>query len=245
MNIRALAISSAILFGCVMSACSKEEDRVAAARLRTEPVLREKFRSAGVGYPAGEIFLRVFKREGVTELWARDKTEEKFRLIHRYAATRASGGPGPKRREGDGQVPEGFYEIDRFNPKSLFHLSLGLNYPNASDRVLSDKQRPGGDIFIHGSNVSIGCVPLGDAMIEEVYLAALDTRVKPIRVHLFPARMNAADWPAWRDEQVKAKPELAAFWEQLRKGFELFEAEQRIPSVSVEKDGSYVCKPGR
>jgi hypothetical protein len=67
-------------------------------------------------------------------------------------------------------VPEGFYFIDRFNPESSYHLSLGLNYPNPSDRIRSDHGRPGGDIFIHGSNQTIGCLPLGDEAIEELYL---------------------------------------------------------------------------
>ncbi len=106
-------------------------------------------------------------------MWARHG-DGRFRLVASYPILAVSGGPGPKRREGDKQVPEGFYEIDRFNPKSLFHLSLGLNYPNAADRVLSDREHPGGDIFIHGSNVTVGCAPLGNDAIEELYLAALD-----------------------------------------------------------------------
>jgi murein L,D-transpeptidase YafK len=240
---RRLAMGLVFLLPCAMPVSGEEVDRVAVARPRVEPILREKFRAAGLTYPAGEMFLRVFKREGLLEFWARAKAADEFKLIHTYTALAASGGPGPKRREGDRQVPEGFYEVDRFNPKSLFHLSLGLNYPNASDRILSDRQRPGGDIFIHGSNVTIGCVPLGNDLIEEVYIAALDSRARPIRVHLFPARMNAADWPAWRDEQAKEKPGLAPFWEQLQKGFELFESTHRLPAVTVEKDGRYVCKP--
>ena len=71
-----------------------------------------------------------------------------------------SGTMGPKRLQGDYQVPEGFYYINEFNPNSNYHLHLGLNYPNASDKILSDSLRPGGDIYIHGSCVSIGCIPL-------------------------------------------------------------------------------------
>ena len=54
-----------------------------------------------------------------------------------------SGTTGPKRAEGDYQVPEGFYYINEFNPNSKYHLSLGLNYPNASDKILSDSIDPG------------------------------------------------------------------------------------------------------
>ena len=228
-----------------LTAQSPSEDRVAAARKRCEANLRARFEKAGVKYPAEEIFLRAMKREAVVELWANGAPREPLKLVATFAVTKGSGGPGPKRREGDGQVPEGFYEVDRFNPKSLFHLSLGLNYPNASDRILSDHARPGGDIFVHGNRVSIGCLPLGDAIIEEVYLAALESRARPMRVHIFPARMDAPDWPAWHDEQIKLHPMLAPFWAQLARGWELFEKERRVPSITVSKDGSYNCNSGR
>jgi murein L,D-transpeptidase YafK len=178
------------------------------------------------------------------ELWARD-AGHRFRLISKYPILAISGGPGPKRREGDKQVPEGFYEIDRFNPKSLFHLSLGLNYPNASDRVLSDSEHPGSDIFIHGSNVSIGCAPLGDEAIEEVYLAALDARdhgQAHIQVHVFPDRMSGPEWEQFAKAEIARRPGLAAFWAQLRPGFEFFERHRTLPTVTIETDGRYIVE---
>ena len=104
------------------------------------------------------------------ELWARPQKDSRFELIHTYKIEGMSGMPGPKRREGDDQVPEGFYRIDQFNPLSKFHLSMRINYPNASDRVLSDKSQPGSDIYIHGGNLSIGGIAMGDAGIEELSL---------------------------------------------------------------------------
>jgi murein L,D-transpeptidase YafK len=193
-----------------------------------------------VEYP-GEVFLRWFKREATLELWARNPNR-RFRLISTYPILASSGEPGPKRREGDKQVPEGFYEIDRFNPKSNFHLSLGLNYPNASDRVLSDKDQPGSDIFIHGSNVSIGCAPIGDDAIEEVYLAALDARTKGqarIEVHIFPARMLGPDWEQFAASETARHPELTPFWAQLQPIFTAFEKHRAIPSITVTEDGRY------
>ena len=192
-----------------------EPERVAAARLQCEGKLRAYFGKAGVRWPAHEIFLRAMKRERQLELWARDGAGESFRLVNWLPITAASGGPGPKRREGDMQVPEGFYEVDRFNPLSNFHLSLGLNYPNASDRILGDPVSPGSDIFIHGGNASIGCLALGDDGAEEIYLAALDSRVRPIRVELFPARMDTSDWPAWRDAQLAEHPGFRPLWDEL------------------------------
>jgi murein L,D-transpeptidase YafK len=135
-------------------------DRVAAARTARAKLIKDKYRAASVQYP-GEVYLRWLKRDAVVELWARNGGK-RFKLIAEFPILKSSGGPGPKRREGDLQVPEGFYVIDRYNPKSNFHLSLGLNYPNAADRVHADPERPGSDIFIHGSNVTVGCAPLGD-----------------------------------------------------------------------------------
>lgn len=192
-----------------------EPERVAAARLRCGAKLRDDFTKAGVRWPADEIFLRVMKRERQIELWARNGSGESYRLVKTLPILAASGGPGPKRREGDLQVPEGFYEVDRFNPLSSFHLSLGLNYPNAYDLIHADPVAPGFDIFLHGGDASVGCVALGDDGIEDIYLAALDSRARPVRVHLFPARMDAADWLAWRDEQLAEHPEFRGLWDEL------------------------------
>jgi murein L,D-transpeptidase YafK len=143
------------------------------------------------------------------------------------------------------QVPEGFYEADRFNPFSAFHLSLGLNYPNASDRILGDPVSPGSDIFIHGGTASIGCIALGDPGIEEIYLAAAGSRARPIHVHLFPARMDAPDWPAWRDTQLEARPELRSAWDQLAEVWGMFDQEHRLPPIQVGADGRYILRRGR
>jgi murein L,D-transpeptidase YafK len=215
-------------------------DRVAVARVQHGAAIAEKFHAVGVDYP-GEIFLRWLKREASLELWARNP-KGRFRLVHGYSILASSGGPGPKRREGDRQAPEGFYEVERFNPKSKFHLSLGLNYPNAADLVLSDRENPGSDIFIHGSDVSTGCAPLGDDAIEEVYLAALDACAlgqAHIAVHIFPGRMRGADWEAYAAAEIARRPELGAFWAQLRPGFEYFERHRQLPVVTVTAEGRY------
>ena len=217
------------------------EEREAKARAAHGKIIAQKFQDAGLPYPAREIFLRWLKREAVVELWAREDRGP-FRLIATYEILATSGGPGPKRRMGDRQVPEGFYEIDRFNPESLFHLSLGLNYPNAADRILSDHDKPGGDIFIHGKNVSIGCAPIGDAGIEQLYLAALDTRTRGqtrIAVHVFPARMHGAEWAAFAAEH----PALAPFWAQLQPAYDAFERDHLVPGFTVAPGGSYRVTP--
>ncbi|MBP6411700.1 MAG: L,D-transpeptidase family protein, partial [Pseudarcicella sp.] len=146
-----------------------------------------------------------------------------------------SGIIGPKRAEGDLQVPEGFYHIDRFNPLSSFHLSLGINYPNASDKILG-KEKPGSDIFIHGSDVTVGCVPLTDDKIKEVYALAVQARnggQKQIEVHIFPFELT--------DNKLNRHLENPSytFWKSLQKGYLFFESRKKLPKIDVRKDGIY------
>ena len=219
-------------------------ERIARARASRDKAVRERFQLAGLPYPPREIFLRWFKKEAVVELWARAK-EKPFLLVHTYPVLASSGVAGPKRREGDRQVPEGFYEIDRFNPESLYHLSLRLNYPNQSDRVLSDREKPGGDIYIHGNKVSIGCAPLGDEGIEELFLIAIDTRNRGqarIPVHIFPARMGGTEWAAFYAAETARNPALGDFWQQLQQAYDLFESRHLLPKITICPTGMYKIK---
>jgi murein L,D-transpeptidase YafK len=246
---RALAYIISILFllakGNSLAGSFREEQnrfpRVRAARLRAQPRLEELFKKAGVTYPPRRIFLRLFKREGECELWAANQANGQLTKITTYTICATSGDLGPKRREGDGQVPEGFYLISAFNPWSQFHLSLKIDYPNACDRVLSDRRHPGGDIFIHGSCVTIGCIPLRDDPIEEIYLAAVDARASGqtgIPVHIFPARMSSAQPELER--LAGRKPALQAFWQNLHEGFAYFEKERILPKTTIDRRGRYL-----
>ena len=87
---------------------------------------------------------------------------------------------GPKQIEGDGRTPEGQYFIDRKNPNSAFHLSLGISYPNNEDRKRAKAlgKSTGGDIFIHGgrrrgdkrgADWTAGCISVSNRKIEEIY----------------------------------------------------------------------------
>jgi murein L,D-transpeptidase YafK len=218
-------------------------ERVASARKARQKTIKQRCKDAGLQYPPHEVFIRAFKQEGELEVWGRGKADRngvpEFRRIGVFPVTMSSGKPGPKRREGDLQVPEGCYRVVAFNPESSFHLSLGLDYPNASDKILSDPVKPGYDIYIHGGAVSVGCLPLGDDVIEEVYLLATDVKAKrastEIPVHIFPARMEGKAWEAL----LSSHPEHAAFWGQLQPIYAAFEKTKRVPKTSVARDGSY------
>jgi murein L,D-transpeptidase YafK len=222
----------------IASSSGPAEDRVAMAYAEKGARVKAMCAKAGVKYPPKKLFLRAFKRERVLEVWASNGGSAAFRKVASYPVAAASGDLGPKRVQGDQQVPEGFYVVDRFNPKSLFWLSLGLNYPNASDRVLSDRQRPGADIFIHGNCVSIGCLAMNDDAIKEIYLLALEAHKagqKGLPVHIFPFRMTAQATL----EAARSYPQWANFWSQLKPGYDAFERTRRVPQVRVLKDGSY------
>jgi murein L,D-transpeptidase YafK len=158
----------------ILLAAGAEPERVAASRAERATSIAELFQGAGVTYPPAQLYLRAFKHEAELELWAGDKSAD-LKKLRTYKVCAASGVLGPKRQRGDLQVPEGFYRLDRFNPTSNFYLSLGIDYPNAADRKRSAGLDPGGDIFIHGDCVTIGCLPIEDD-IRELYVIALDAR---------------------------------------------------------------------
>lgn len=214
--------------------------RVKAAFLHKEELVSKAFSAQGITLSQAKLFIRVFKKDKQLELWAANKTESVYKRIKVYEVCALSGGSGPKRKGGDGQTPEGFYYIDRYNPSSNFHLSLGINYPNSSDRVLGGNNYLGGDIFIHGNCVTIGCVPLTDDKIEEVYIAAVQARQngqQKISVHIFPSKEIMQNDETLKNSGTK---ELVAFWTNIKKGYIFFEKENKLPTVTVDKKGEYI-----
>jgi len=219
----------------LLSAHATTEDRERDARRRALPRIKRLFAEAGLAYPPRELVLRALKHEQQLEVWGGDGSKA-MTLLKIYAFTATSGRLGPKRKEGDLQIPEGFYQIVGFNPRSSYHLSLRLNYPNASDRILSDKQSPGSDIMIHGNAVTVGCIPIGDEGIEELYTIARDaSRLAPITVQIYPTRLTSARLSAI----AEAQPEHRGFWQNLAEGFALFELKRRPLSIKVLPTGRY------
>lgn len=191
----------------------------------------------GSGLPK-DIFLRAFKEEGELEVWVRFRSGERYRLFKTYPIAAQSGGPGPKRREGDRQVPDGFYRIEGLNPRSQFHLSLRVDYPNASDQKRSDPKSPGSDIFIHGGRASIGCLAMTDPLIEELYVLVAKGWPKKVELHLFPCRMTRAKL----DRLSRSHPAHTDFWSELVPGYEAFEATGKPPRITVDRKGRYAVE---
>ncbi len=162
-----------------------------AVRKRLEPA----FQKAGMPYPPVRITLLAFKAEKRLDLQAADASG-KIRPVLSWPILAASGTAGPKLREGDRQVPEGNYRIELLNPNSLFHLSLRVNYPNASDITRARKEgrdlsNLGGDIMIHGGAASIGCLAIGDQAVEELFVLAALTGLDKIQLIISPHREEA------------------------------------------------------
>ncbi len=137
-------------------------------------------------YPKN-LTLIGLKHERILEVWA--KKNNKYIHLVSYPFTAFSGILGPKFKEGDKQIPEGIYGISYLNPKSKFHLSMRVTYPNAFDKKMAKKEKRtnlGGDIMIHGNKVTIGCIPIGDDKIEELYFLAQKVGIKNIKVILAP-----------------------------------------------------------
>jgi murein L,D-transpeptidase YafK len=172
-----------------------------------------------VRYPKN-LTLIGLKHEKILEVW----TEEKGKKIHliSYPFTAFSGTLGPKFKEGDRQIPEGIYGISYLNPKSKFHLSMRVTYPNAFDKKMAKKEKRsnlGGDIMIHGSNLTIGCIPIGNDKIEELYFLAEKVGIKNIKVILAPVDFRKMEvkitkknkYPWLKDLYAKIKKEMKPF----------------------------------
>jgi len=215
-------------------------DRLESVRERVQPALKQALEGRGLRLGAA-VFLRAFKESSELELWVEKDKGKPWELFHTWQIAAWSGQLGPKLREGDGQTPEGFYEVKngQLNPRSTFHLSFNIGYPNGYDR---HHGRTGSLIMVHGSNVSIGCLAMTDPVIEQLYLlveAALAGGQQRVPVHLFPFRMTA-------ERMAEAETEAGEwldFWRaELQPIYKAFE-ETQVPPVVTIKEGRYGWKP--
>lgn len=217
--------------------------KVAGITAGKEAELKKEFEARGLKWPAKYLYIRSFKYDAQLEVWVKNSIRERYKLFKTYKICMQSGTLGPKRYEGDFQVPEGFYYITEFNPHSNYHLSLALNYPNISDRILSDADHPGDGIYIHGSCVSVGCIPVTDDEIEEIYTIASyakDQGEDFIPVHVYPVRFNNKKSMDYFKNFTRNNPGLQRFGLELRDAYEKFEDTHQLPVILVDPKGNYV-----
>jgi murein L,D-transpeptidase YafK len=216
--------------------------RVLAARFETRFAMQQRFAERGMALGEAELLIRVFKRERTLELWARSPAAPSYVLVRTYPICAIDNEPGPKRRQGDGRTPEGFYQIGSFNPNSSYHLSLRIDYPNRSDRMLGRRAALGSDIYIHGDCVTQGCIAVTDDGIKEIYWAAVEVHAggqRTIPVHIFPFRLTPAALET-AGRVFADEPELLRFWHSLEPGYRHFETTKRLPEMRVDSRGYYM-----
>ena len=170
-------------------------DKVAS---RLEP----RFRYGDVDWPPRRISLVAFKEQRRLEVWA----EKNGKWVHvvEYDIRALSGTAGPKLREGDRQVPEGFYQITWLNPYSRYHLSMKLDYPNIYDREQArteGRTRLGGDIFIHGEAASRGCLAMGNNAIEDLFVLTALVGKENVSVLISPRDFRTENWVSVADAE--------------------------------------------
>ena len=174
------------------------------------------------------ILIRAFKKEAELEIW-KQKADGQYALLKTYPMCRWSGQLGPKVKEGDRQVPEGFYTITpgQMNPNSAYYLSFNVGYPNAFDRAHG---YTGGLIMVHGACSSAGCFSMTDEQIGEIYAIAREAfggGQRAIQMQSLPFRMNAENMAKHRfDPNIK-------FWKELKEGVDQFEVSKQETKVSI------------
>jgi len=176
-------------------------------------------------YPPEKMKFLAFKQEKIIEVWVPQKDGEWVK-VRVYPILCLSGGLGPKLAEGDFQVPEGMYRITGLNPNSAFHLSMKIGYPNEFDRKMGIKDKRlnlGKDIFVHGGEVSAGCLAVGDQAIEELFVIAAKAGIENTSITISPVdfrkfrlneKLKLRYDPIWTTELYKAiKSDLNRFRE--------------------------------
>jgi len=260
--IKFLILIGLLIFSLQYSESKEKYSRVNRAKIEKDSYLSQLFKQKQLSYPPEKIYIRIFKKEKILELWIWSDKTDTFTLLKSYDFCSTSGILGPKRKEGDFQIPEGFYHIDRFNPWSNFFLSLGINYPNTSDQKRGDQKDPGCDIFIHGSCVTTGCIPITDDKIKELYWVAIQSKrngQNRVPVHIFPAKFNEKNLTAlqelaktetyWKEFKLltgnnhpHSAEALILFWKNLKKAYDYFEKNKKTPRIRINSQGNYLIQ---
>jgi murein L,D-transpeptidase YafK len=178
--------------------------------------------------PSSPTLIRTYKKEAELEIW-KMKSNGEYALLKTYPMCRWSGQLGPKKREGDMQVPEGFYSIapGQMNPNSHYYLAFNVGYPNAYDRAYG---RTGGSVMVHGVCSSAGCFSMTDEQVADIYAIARDSfrgGQREIQLQSYPFHMTAENMAKFRlDPNIE-------FWKNLKNGSDHFEVTKAEPSVLV------------
>ena len=219
----------------------KRYERVRKAENEKQEYIQKVLSQNNLSLNNVNLLFIAYKEEGTLHIYAKTREDSSYENILTYNICAKSGRLGPKSRKGDGQVPEGFYYIDRFNPTSSYYLSLGLNYPNSADRKRAGNASSGGDIFIHGECVTIGCLPMTNEYIKEIYLLAINARnngQQKIPVYIFPFEMTDENLNSYIQKYGK-QSYIASFWKNIKIGHDKFMNNKKEVNFKIDNNGDY------
>lgn len=227
--VRAVLVVAAIAMAGALAGCTESTlgDVSPKAIKQLPPELVQSMRAKGMS-TTSPIMVRIFKEESKLEIW-KQKDNGRYDLAASYDICKWSGRLGPKFTEGDRQAPEGFYTVrpHQMNPKSSYHLSFNIGFPNAYDRVHG---RSGQHLMVHGACSSAGCYSMTDDQVEQIYAFGRDAfkgGQTEFQIQAFPFRMTAANMARYKDD-----PNYE-FWSMLKEGYDHFEITRVPPKVDV------------
>jgi murein L,D-transpeptidase YafK len=201
------------------------------------PELRARLQSMDIHPDSFDLFIRGFKFEEDVEIWVKHQDSSVYQHMLSYKFCSNVGALGPKRKQGDLQIPEGLYTLSKFNPESNFHLPLKINYPNLSDSLMGYSPQLGGLIFIHGGCSTIGCIPITDNKIKELYVLAVKARQngqEAIPVHLFPVRMSEENMGILNGLKGRISEKTLSFWNMITPAYRSFEENHELAPYSID-----------
>jgi len=214
----------------------------------TRSFLPRIFLSAGIKYDRAEILFVAYKRELELELYVRPfGSIDAYTLIKTFTITSSNVSTlKPKMQQGDGLVPDGIYKL-HFFPSfrwSDFYLAFLISYPNKADLTRREFWEaggtPGGAINFHGCCVSIGCIPIGNPAIEEVFLfVRKNWNNGNIQFVIFPFKFDAEENMELLEETRERNARLADFWEGLRSIYMYLNEYLKLPEYAIDERGYY------
>jgi murein L,D-transpeptidase YafK len=221
---------TAIIMSLFLAACISEGTSVrnpARSAVPQSPAQVQANQMAGVKNNS-PVLIRIFKSSRELEMW-RQKPNGEYTLVRTFAICTYSGELGPKKRQGDRQAPEGFYEVGprQMNPQSIEWLSFDTGFPNAYDR---HHGYTGSALMIHGGCSSRGCYAVTDSNMEDIYAAMRDAFAggqRNLQVQIYPFRMH------FLNMFFRANGPHEAFWQQLKAGYDKFNLTNRPLDVKV------------
>ena len=222
--------AAAVALAAMLAGCVGEDDSsdfVDRAYQPLSPQMLALMQAKGTN-PQAPVLFRTYKKEAEFEIW-KMRDDGRYVLLRTYPMCRWSGQLGPKKRQGDRQVPEGFYAIypAQMNPRSSYYLSFNVGYPNVYDRAHGYS---GNSIMVHGICSSAGCFSMTNMQIAEIYAIAREAFAggQPvIQMQSMPFHMTAENFAKYRLD-----PNIA-FWRELKNGTDNFEVTKEEVHVGV------------